>query len=276
MISELDKSQFYKCLHLLNEPGQLEAKAVIEGVNPGRVFVDDISSPTTGLIWLGNDDGFFFIGDEQNEGFNNDLNNFIDTIITPEAKKVGLNYFEGIGNHSKWNTTIKKVFEHRKLCSWNQMVYILQKEDFIEKDNYPVLEGYKIVKFSETLFKNTDDSISNIEFLRSKIVEFWSTPEKFFSNGIGYCMVYKNEIVSVCFSGFVVGNVHCVDIETLEAHQGKKLAQIVASSYVKDCLDHRIVPYWDCMESNKPSISVAVNLGFKNVFNYIGYEFPLN
>jgi hypothetical protein len=276
MILELDKSQFYKCLHLLNERGQLEAKAVLEGVNPGRVFVDDISSPTTGLIWLGNNDGFFFIGDEQNEGFNNELNNFIDTIITPEAKKVGLTFFEGIGNHSRWNTTIKKVFEHRKIGSWNQRVYILQKEDFKEINIPIVREGYKVVKISETLFKNTDDSITNIDFLRSKLLEFWSTPEKFFSNGIGYCMVYKHEIVSVCFSGFVVGNVHCIDIETLEAHQGKKLAQILARSYVKDCLDLRFVPYWDCMESNKPSISVAENTGFKNVFNYTGFDFPLN
>ncbi|MDF2066719.1 hypothetical protein [Bacillus sp. Cr_A10] len=29
-----------------------------------------------------------------------------------------------------------------------------------------------------------------------------------------------------------------------------------------------------CMESNKPSIAVGENIGFRNVFNYIGYEFP--
>ncbi|WP_265413186.1 hypothetical protein [Bacillus thuringiensis] len=36
-------------------------KAVIEGVNPGRIFVDNISSPNSGLIWLGNNDGFFLL-----------------------------------------------------------------------------------------------------------------------------------------------------------------------------------------------------------------------
>ncbi len=71
MISELKNNEFYKCRELLNEQGQLEAKAVIEGVNPGRVFVDDTNSPTSGLIWLGNNDGFIFIGDEKNEDFNN-------------------------------------------------------------------------------------------------------------------------------------------------------------------------------------------------------------
>lgn len=274
MISELKKLKFYKCNDLLYEQGQLEAKAVIKGVNPGRVFVDDIDSPTSGLIWLGNNDGFIFIGDEKNEGFNKELNNFIDKIIIPEAINVGLNWFEGIGNHRKWNTTIKKVFKSRNLGSWNQRVYTLQKDDYKCNYDLAIEQGYKVVKICETLFENNDYSIKNIEFLHSKILEFWSSSETFFSEGIGYCVIYKDEIVSICFSGFVVGNVHCIDIETLEGHQGKKLAQKIALSFVKDCLDNNIVPYWDCMESNKPSIAIAENIGFRNVFNYIGYEFP--
>lgn len=70
MITELKKSEFHVCKGLLNEQGQLEAKAVIEGINPGRVFVDDRKTPATALVWLGNNDGFLFIGDERNERFN--------------------------------------------------------------------------------------------------------------------------------------------------------------------------------------------------------------
>ena len=274
MISELKKSEFYMCKGLLNEQGQLEAKAVIEGVNPGRVFVDAIDVPTSGLIWLGNNDGFIFIGDEKNEGFHNEINHFIDTVITPEARKVGLAWFEGVGNHKKWDKMIEKMFEQRNLGSWNQRVYTLQKSDY--KSNYalPIEQGYSVVKMSETLYNNSNNSIKNIEFLHSKILEFWSSPKCFFNEGIGYCIVYNNEIVSVCFSGFVVENVHCIDIETLQEHQGKKLAQKVALTYVEDCLDNNIVPYWDCMESNKPSIAVAENIGFRNIFTYKGYEFP--
>ena len=76
------------------------------------------------------------------------------------------------------------------------------------------------------------------------------------------------------FSGFVFENIHCIDIETIEGHQGRKLAQKIAHSFVKDCLENDIIPYWDCMELNKPS--VAENVGFTNVFNYVGYYFYLN
>lgn len=86
--------------------------------------------------------------------------------------------------------------------------------------------------------------------------------------------MYGDLIVSVCFSGFVFENIHCIDIETIEEHQGRKLAQTIAHSFVKDCLENDITPYWDCMELNKSSIAVVENVGFTNVFNYVGYYFP--
>ncbi|WP_424474940.1 GNAT family N-acetyltransferase [Oceanobacillus kimchii] len=192
-----------------------------------------------------------------------------------EALKLGLNWFEAIGNHNKWDETIKRVFENRNIGSWNQRVYSLQKNDY--KDNYiqPIAQGYSIVKISEKLYNNSPRSIENMDFFHSKILEFWSSPEKFLRNGIGYCIIYKNEIVSVCFSGFVANKIHCMDIETLEEHRGNKLAQRVALTFVEECMDKHLIPYWDCMESNKPSIAVAESIGLKNVFNYKGYEFKL-
>ncbi|MGE7923938.1 GNAT family N-acetyltransferase [Viridibacillus arvi] len=273
MITELKQSDFHKCLRIINEQGQIEAKAIITGVNPGRIFVDNTITPKSGLIWLGNNDGFIFIGDESNERFNKEINAFIDHVITPEAMRIGLNWFEGVGNHQLWNNTIKLLFKHRKLGSWLQRVYILKKENYKPKRE-PLLEkGYTVHKINKSLYENNNNSIKNIEFLHSKVLEFWSAPDSFFNKGIGYCIVYNNEIISVCFSGFVVENIHCIDIETLEAHQGKKLAQMIAHSFVKDCFENNMVPYWDCMEVNKPSVAVAESLGFCNIFNYEGYEF---
>ncbi|WP_062049334.1 GNAT family N-acetyltransferase [Bacillus sp. JCM 19034] len=275
MISELKQSDFHKCTGIINEQGQLEAKAIITGVNPGRIFVDNTITPKSGLIWLGNNDGFIFIGDESNERFNKEINTFIDHVIKPEAKKVGLQWFEGVGNHHKWNNTIELLFKDRKLGSWLQRVYMLEKENYKPERESLLEEGYTVHKMTKSLYENNNSTIKNIEFLHSKVLEFWSSPERFFNEGIGYCIVSNNEIVSVCFSGFVFENIHCIDIETLEGHQGKKLAQTIAHSFVKECFENNMVPYWDCMEVNKPSIAVAGNLGFYHTFNYVGYEFPI-
>ncbi|AAT61721.1 MULTISPECIES: GNAT family N-acetyltransferase [Bacillus cereus group] len=272
MISELSKNDFYKCSSLINEQGQLEVKAVITGVNPGRIFVDNETSPNSGLIWLGNNDGFFFIGNAENEEFNKEMNHLINNVIKPEAKKVGLNCFEGIGNHSKWNKTIERIFQHRNLKSWNQRVYTLRKEDYEENHESKIEQGYVVLKMNKALYES-NNTFKNIDFLQSKILEFWSSPDHFFNEGIGYCIVYDDLIVSVCFSGFVFENIHCIDIETIEGHQGKKLAQKITHSFVKDCLENNITPYWDCMELNKPSVAVVENVGFINVCNYVGYYF---
>ncbi|WP_047983229.1 GNAT family N-acetyltransferase [Ornithinibacillus californiensis] len=274
MISELSKHDFDKCNSLINEQGQLEVKAVIEGINPGRIFVDDIISPSSGLVWLGNNDGFFFIGNEENEGFTRQINDFVETVIKPEAMNVGLNWFEGIGNHPKWNKVIERIFEHRKLESWNQRVYMIQEENYLAKGEPKLETGYKIKKIDRTLYENKKNEISNIEYLHSKILEAWSSPDDFFEQGIGYCIVHDNKIVSICYSVFVVEDVHSVAIETLESYRGRKLAQGLAHRFVKDCLERDGLPYWDCMEDNKPSIAIAERLGFTNVFGYVGYYFP--
>ncbi|AIY77519.1 GNAT acetyltransferase family protein [Bacillus cereus] len=153
-------------------------------------------------------------------------------------------------------------------------MYTLKEEDYVGNHELKIEQGYTVLKMSKTLYENQRDSLKNIEFLQSKILEFWSSLDEFFNEGIGYCMVFENMIVSVCFSGFVFENIHCIDIETIEGHQGRKLAQTVAHSFVKECLENNIIPYWDCMELNKPSVAVVENVGFTNVFNYVGYYFP--
>ncbi len=60
MISELKMSDFNRCKDLINEDGHMEVKAVMEGNNPGRIFVDNTESPDAALMWLGNNDGFFY------------------------------------------------------------------------------------------------------------------------------------------------------------------------------------------------------------------------
>ncbi|GIN73106.1 acetyltransferase [Bacillus sp. J14TS2] len=273
MIKELDKTVFGRCKGLLNNKRQIEALAVIEGTNPGRVFVDDLTIPTSGMIWLGNNDGFFLIGNEENREFNNVLNHFIDDVIIPEAKKVGLDCFEGIGIHERWNKTIEHVFKGRKLESWMQKAYTLHANGNLNIREPVIDKRYETVRINQSFFENCS-SMKNIEFLNSKILESWSSISDFLNKGIGYCILYDNEIVSVCFSGFVAENIHSIYIETLVAHQGRKLAQKVARLFIQDCLEKNILPYWECMEENKASITIAESIGFKNTYNYKGYAFP--
>ncbi len=250
----------------------IETKAIINGNNPGRIFVDHTDSPQSGLIWLGSHDGFIFIGNEQNEIFNHELNDFINRVIEPEAKQAGLTWFEGIGNDKKWNRQIEMMFKHRNVASWNQKVFTLSVANYSRENELKIDSAYTVLKISKVF--DGSNMFQNIDFVEAKILSFWDSLDSFFQKGIGYCIVHQNRIVSMCLSVYVAENVHSIDIETLEAHQGRKLAQKAAHCFVTECFAHGSTPYWDCMEDNKPSIVIAENIGFTNVFNYVGDEFP--
>ncbi|MYL64414.1 GNAT family N-acetyltransferase [Bacillus hwajinpoensis] len=96
------------------------------------------------------------------------------------------------------------------------------------------------------------------------------------TTNIGYGVVYQHQLVSLCFSGFVAGNVHGLDMETIENHQGNKLGQLAASCVVKECVNKGMVPYWDCEEANQASNAIARKVGLEKFFSYNVYLFPID
>jgi hypothetical protein len=274
MIHELDRCQFHRCSDLVNRGVNIEEKAIVEGTNPGRIFVDNIEKPGSGLVWQGNNDGFTFIGDSKNESFNHDIKRYIDDVITFQAKEQGLEWFECIGNHQSWYKTFQEIFNDRKLVSWDQNVYTISPRTFKSLKKQQITDnGYTVSKITKELLGT--EEVQNLEFLKSKITEFWESEEKFFEKGIGFCILHKNTIVSLCISGYRYKDIHGIDIETIKSYQGRKLAQIVAYSFVDYCFSNGFIPYWDCMEGNLSSNAVAQKIGFSKEFGYKGYEFRL-
>ncbi|MGR9049812.1 GNAT family N-acetyltransferase [Halobacillus faecis] len=153
--------------------------------------------------------------------------------------------------------------------SWKKPQAINQKEPAIKQE-------YITFKVTKDVFDNQDHYLENIGFLHSKILEFWPSPMEFFQKGTGYGILYQNKIVSLCFSGFVAGHVHGLDIETIEEHQGNKLGQKAAHWVVKECERKGWIPYWDCEASNTPSNKIAENVGLELYLKYNVYIFPID
>ncbi|MEN6313452.1 MAG: GNAT family N-acetyltransferase [Clostridiaceae bacterium] len=116
---ELKKDQLCKVAHLVR--GELfpkpEVTSVIEGNNPGWIFVNDLSSPTTAIIWPQGMEGFHFAGDENDKHFLENINEYVDEVLQSRLKGFGFNFFEVSGDNKSWNKTIEKVFTHRNWMS---------------------------------------------------------------------------------------------------------------------------------------------------------------
>lgn len=252
----------------------MEGKAIVAGMNPGRIFVDDLKTPTTAMIWQGNLDGFVFIGETKNDSFNKEINHYINEVIKPQAKELGLGWFECISDNPNWYVAFEnEIFKDRKLSSWNQHVYRLTSHDFTSVKKPEMDQQYTIQQVCPDMLLSR--KLQNIEFLESKIKEFWESQNDFFENGFAYCILYNHSIVSICMTGFRYQEIHGIDIETVDSHRGHKLAQCAAYAFIEHCFVHGCTPYWDCMEVNYPSNAVAKKLGFKREFKYKGYAFEL-
>lgn len=274
MIHELEENQFYRCKDLVNRGMNIEEKAIVEGINPGRIFVDNIDKPRSGLIWQGNNDGFIFIGDSKNKKFNYDIKRYIDEVLTLQAKGHGIEWFECIGNHQSWYTAFYEIFSDKKLESWDQNVYMIHPSSFNYIANHNNYDNEFIVsRLTKEALDNVE--IKNMEFVKSKILDFWGDEKKFLDQGIGFYIQHKDYVVSLCITGYRYKDFHGIDIETIKSYQGRKLAQSVVSYFVDDCFAKGFRPYWDCMEANHPSNAVAKNLGFIKEFGYKGYTYKL-
>jgi len=93
--------------------------------------------------------------------------------------------------------------------------------------------------------------------------------------GIGYCVLYSNYIVSTCFSGFVSGETHTIDVKTKKEFGRQGLAEAAVSKLLEEYLERNITPYWDCTKTNIPSAKLAEKIGFEKAFEYLVYEFPI-
>lgn len=271
MIYEIEQSQFKNISHLLvGDRCNPEIKAVVELNNPGWIFVDNPIEPKTAVVWSKGIKGFYFVGDEDNSQFNNYINDYIENIIIPRAKELGLSSFECSGISDKWDDTIQELFSKRKLQKSYQCVYRFKNfksYSFIEED---VDESYKIVRIGNELINS---SLDNKDFLTSEILLFWNSLEDFFDKGIGVCAMDGKVIASRCTSGFVSGNIQTINIETLQGYRRKGLGKKTAIEFLKYCKENKYEPYWECMKKNTASAFLAESIGFSKDYEYPLYEF---
>ncbi|MTI69289.1 MAG: GNAT family N-acetyltransferase [Firmicutes bacterium] len=271
VIYELDKKDFFKVGHLLKgDLVNIEIKGVVQGFNQGSVFVDNLKKPKTAMVWSKAIDGFYFIGDENNKDFNDYINNYIDIEINQRAKALGLDSFEFSGTSLKWDLTFKSIFKNRKLSKSKQLTYKYKDIIDVHFKDIKLEKQFKILKVNKSLFKK---EISNLDFVKSMILDWWESLEDLFDYGVGFCIIHNKKIVSCCISSCVTLDSMGSHTITLKDFRKKGLARKLITRYLKYCKDNNFEPNWDCMETNLSSRYLAESCGYKKEFDYNLYEF---
>lgn len=90
----------------------------------------------------------------------------------------------------------------------------------------------------------------------------WASHAQFERDGLGFCVVHQGRVAALCYSVFVNGLRHDIDICTFDGYRRRGLARAVATAFIDACLRRGLTPGWDCFEHNRASYALALSLGF--------------
>ncbi|WP_145320042.1 GNAT family N-acetyltransferase [Paenibacillus xylanexedens] len=278
MITEIDKHDFHKVKHLTDSCQNIEVKAVVSGLNPGRIYVDDAENITAALIWVHGQSGFQLIGDSRSGPFLNELKEFMHERIEPELLSLHIHAVEIGVVDDAWEDVLQHISGRREISSDIQHVFQLNPDPINHQVPIDICafqdEEVRILRIDQVL--SGEKRYNNSTFLKDKISHFWTTIDDFLQHGFGYIAVHNDEITSVCFSAFIADQTHAVDIETVEVYRRRNYGGMVAKAFVEECSRVDVHPYWDCSPDNAGSIRLAQSVGMSLDFNYKVYWYDLS
>ncbi len=269
MINELDYKDFHRVEALLEGINNFpEAKAVVLGSNPGKIYTENTKNPTSALLWCQGMQGYYLLGDEKNPEFLKEIGECIDSRLLKELKQMKINSFEISGVHQGWDIKIEELFKNRKLDFGYQWVHCLNesKHSKIKQARLPDIRRYN---------GELQPGLLNSDLIVERLQQFWGSIDSFLNEGICFYAVADMAIVAVCYTGFKVGNLQAIGIETISTYRNRGYAGGLAVEFIKACHNQGNTPYWDCSDSNTASIKLAEGLGFEKKDKYRCYWFEI-
>ncbi|MFD0049995.1 GNAT family N-acetyltransferase [Actinomycetes bacterium NPDC127524] len=271
MIFQIKNKSAYKSIeHLLKFTGTNPViQGVMEGRNPGRIYVDNLRKPAAALVWAINE-MFFLIGEADVPQFNDCLKQLFLSEIKPEAieikeEMINLETYP----YEQWQSTVKEIFSDG-MGIGQRVPFIFDETIFSKQPSIEIPDGFKIKIINrDTLLEDMKNVILK------EILKFWPSAADFLSQGIGVCSIKDQTVVGTCISAFAGRHDHEIGINTYSAaHRGKGLGKAMAREFISICLKKGVIPHWTTEDFRKDSIAIAKSAGFIQLPNYPVYFLP--
>lgn len=236
--------------------------AIITGHPAGRIWVDDRLNPSTALIWDLIDDFLFVGGEEASSVTAINLRKTITDVIIPKGFQRGSSTFVIHFSSEAWAEQLPIVFEGMEVSLKKKILYTLDghHDDRQQHRRLVVPEGFLICKIDSDLMRS---DLDNLDDLIACTKTIWGDIERFDKDAVGFCALYKCQMVSRCVTDFVKGRECELYVETDERFGNRGLAKAVTSTIAEYLTDRGFRMIWQCWEDNLASRRVAEAVGFK-------------
>jgi RimJ/RimL family protein N-acetyltransferase len=253
---ELSNNDYHIVLPLIKtlEFNAVYAYAVIEHIQPGRIFVNRLINPTCSLI-VNNGGKYTVIGDYADVEFMEDLTEFLS------ERSNHSNYYDLYTSSEDWIEPIKSELVGQ-VVTLSHTTFTFNKAKYQLLKQVDIAASFVIEPINGLLF----DQYRNEHDHTYK--RLWSSTESFMKQGFGVCIRVDEQFASVCIS-FNVGNGFAeIDIITAEQYRKQGLATLTCSAFIDHCFANNRIPSWGCDSGNQASLQLAAKLGFEKNNNY--------
>jgi GNAT superfamily N-acetyltransferase len=243
----------YECILSFLEGIQQEVLpfAICEGINPGRVFVDQRGNPHSALIW--SPVGYYFLAGEPSRAC--DLAAISQVLVNdfvPASQASGETGFILITSSQEWKDYLPRILPGRQVIEIYRRPHSFDLAQFTAQGDWRrrIPWGFHLEPLDEALAKQVG------------ILASWASVEDFLTNGLGFALLEGSEIASVCSSVFSSRQRMEIDVHTAEKYQRRGFAHLVTATFIEACLQRGKQPNWECFWDNDPSTAMAGKLGF--------------
>ncbi len=218
----------------------------LEGIM-GRAWINDKSYPLYGVVAVAD---FLFLLGHAPKDLSKELINLIGTF--------GRNQII-VFYSTDWENVILKEFPDnntpfkRYSFYWEPEVF---NRTLLEKYTHTEDIPYEIVPFTLEIAELSLQNNFTADFCM-----FYESLDSFIENGIGFCMIHNNEIVTGASSYSTCNGAIDITIGTIKEYRRKGLALKCAAKLILECLERGIYPRWDA--ANLESVELAKKLGYR-------------
>ena len=225
--------------------------SVIEGNEPGTIFVDRHQNPTASLVC--SHTGYYYLAG--NPG-NTEFSNSLERLLFEEMG--GMDSFHLFFYPSDWEEKLKMILPARA-TQRTMRSYDFNPNRFSHanwEDKIP--RGFCLQSIDEILRQKFAIQIaSSISHTQSWID---NNP---ISKELGFCLRQGAEVVSICCSLIAGNGLRDISVATAEGFRKRGFATLVTAAFLDRCAAKGVTPVWHCSPENFASNALARKLGFE-------------
>ena len=272
MLQELKFQEFESVRSLFDGFNySLSIRAVLDGSNPGRIFVDDSRNPR--LAFALTIEGYLLTGEHTDPALRESLRQFFQDSLFTGQVYLDSNESVTLAVHPQdWADYLPDLIPTHEVEALPRYRYLCTELDYAWRDHIP--EGYSVHQIDRTLLddnlRNDPDGLIDPEMIRIA----WGDIYKFLEHGAGFVVKYGGAIVSRCIADCRSGDQIDIGTGTSPSHRRKELATIATAATVEYCFQksYRKVG-WHSNDINIGYWKTAEKVGFKRQGEYTYYYY---